>query len=186
MYFDALLLQSRCGKDEMTMNLESLANELLLDLFEYFSTFHLLRAFHDLNSRFDTLLCVQFRAYHLDFRSMSKHDFQIICQQYLPSLIDRIISLRLRDGDDDSPQQTNLFFSHGLMLRQFTNIRSLSLCHICSEETMSKMMVECEHLPALSHFKLIKCDSSFKHINVVQVFNALRSLPKLTHCHLDI
>jgi hypothetical protein len=51
---------------EMT-HLESLGNELLLDLFEFFDTIQLFRAFHGLNSRFDNLLFNHFQAYRLDF-----------------------------------------------------------------------------------------------------------------------
>jgi hypothetical protein len=114
------------------MNLESLANELLLDLFEFLSAVHLLRAFHGLNSRFDTLLLAHFGTYHLDFRSISKTDFDIVCEQHLPLIADRIVSLCLSD-DYDTPQQIDLFLSHLFTLRQLTNLRSLSLT--CFKET---------------------------------------------------
>ncbi|CAF1074930.1 unnamed protein product [Rotaria sordida] len=94
------------------MKLESLPNELLLDLFKYFSTVQLLRSFNDLNSRFNNLLFHDFRDYHLDFRSISRDNFKILCQQYLPVIIDQVSSLRLANDDDDSPQQIDLFFSH--------------------------------------------------------------------------
>ncbi|CAF1089102.1 unnamed protein product [Rotaria sordida] len=94
------------------MKLESLPNELLLDLFKYFSTVQLLRSFNDLNSRFNNLLFHDFRDCHLDFRSISRDDFKILCQQYLPVIIDQVSSLRLANDDDDSPQQIDLFFSH--------------------------------------------------------------------------
>ncbi len=49
------------------MNIESLANELLLDLFEFIGVTDLLRAFHGLNCRFDHFLFIHFRAYCFDF-----------------------------------------------------------------------------------------------------------------------
>jgi hypothetical protein len=58
------------------MNLELLANELLLDLFEYLNGIHLFRAFHGLNSRFNNLLLTYFRFYALDFQSVSKTGFE--------------------------------------------------------------------------------------------------------------
>jgi len=74
------------------MHLESLTNELLLGLVEYFHVVHLCKAFYALNSRFDQLLCIQYQHFHRDFRSISKHDFDNISPQ-LPFIIDRIISL---------------------------------------------------------------------------------------------
>jgi hypothetical protein len=42
------------------MQLESFANDLLLELLQYFDRVHLLRAFYGINSRFNTLLLKQF------------------------------------------------------------------------------------------------------------------------------
>jgi hypothetical protein len=77
------------------MKLESLANELLLEIFEFFDGIHLFRTFHNLNSRFNTLLFVHFRKYDFDFRNVSTDDFDQLCQQYLPLIIDRITMLYL-------------------------------------------------------------------------------------------
>jgi hypothetical protein len=63
-------------------------NELSLDLFEF------------LNPRFDALLFVHFPTYNVDFQSVSNRDFDIMCGQHLPSIIDRVISLRLRDENN--------------------------------------------------------------------------------------
>ena len=49
------------------MTLESFPNELLLDLFQYFSFVHLIQSFFDLNSRFNELLCKKFNKFHLGF-----------------------------------------------------------------------------------------------------------------------
>ncbi|CAF2646179.1 unnamed protein product [Rotaria sp. Silwood2] len=168
------------------MKLESLPNEILLDLFEYFSTIQLLRAFNDLNSRFNQLLFDRFRVYHLNFRSISRYDYQILFQQHLPLIIDRISSLRLSDDDDDSPQQIDLFFSHNMILRQFINLRALTLCGINSQEAMNNIIIECHDLPYLTHLKIVKCDSVFERMNAVQLFNSIWSLPRLTDCRLNI
>ncbi len=95
------------------MNLESLANELLLDLFEFLNDAHLLRAFHNLNLRFNNLLFDYFRTSgRLDFRSITKHDFNIVFEQYVPLIVDRITALRL-SNDDETPQQIDHFLSCG-------------------------------------------------------------------------
>jgi hypothetical protein len=70
--------------------LESLANELLLDIFEHLTAVNLLDAFHHLNSRFDTLLFIYFHGYNLDFRFISKQKFILFIQQTLPLIINQI------------------------------------------------------------------------------------------------
>jgi len=86
------------------MKLELLANKLLLDLFKYSNGIHLFRAFHGLNSRFNNLLLTYFRFYAFEFQSVSKTDFDIICQEHVAPLADRIMLLCLSD-DDETPQQ---------------------------------------------------------------------------------
>jgi len=92
------------------MILESLSNELFIDLFELLNAVDLLRAFHGLNTRFDSLLFKHFRTYRVDFRSISKEDFNILYRAYLPSIINRIVYLRLSD-DEDTPYQCAHFLS---------------------------------------------------------------------------
>jgi hypothetical protein len=119
------MLYSYGDENKIMTNLESLANGLLLDLFEYLSTVHLLNAFHGVNYRFTTLLTKYFCEYHLDFRFASKYDCKIICEQYLPLIINRINSLRLFDNEDNSLQQIDRFFSRDLKLYQYTRFFSV-------------------------------------------------------------
>jgi hypothetical protein len=97
--------------EKNVMNLELLPNEILLDVFDYLNGIDLLRVFYGLNSRFNFLLCNQFRSYRFPFNSISKRNFDIICQQHLPFIADRIISMNLYDYKD-TPDQINLFFSY--------------------------------------------------------------------------
>ena len=85
----------------MVLNIESLANELLLDLFEYISSVDLLHAFYGLNNRFDKLLHDHLQTHSLDFRSTSKTNFRLICQQYLPTFANSIYSIYLSDDDNE-------------------------------------------------------------------------------------
>jgi hypothetical protein len=101
------------------MTLESFPNELLLDLFQYFSFVHLIQSFFNLNSRFNELICKKINEFHLDFRRISKTNFDQICQNYVPSFIDKIVSLQLSD-DDNTPQQINYFFLE--MIFNFDNL----------------------------------------------------------------
>ncbi|CAF3657219.1 unnamed protein product [Rotaria sp. Silwood1] len=105
------------------MNLESFSNELLLDLFEYFSAVDLLRTFYNLNFRFNNLIMIHFQHFDLNFRSVSQYDFNLICCQYLPIIVNDINSLSL-SNDDDTPQQIDLFLEHGLIISQFINLKS--------------------------------------------------------------
>jgi len=167
------------------MNLESLPNEILLHLFDCLDGIDLLHAFYGLNSRFNLLLYKQFRAYRFNFYSISKGKFDIICQQHLPFITDRVISLSLCD-DSKTPEQTNLFFSYIPSLAQFTHLRFLTLPSLSSSEILMKIVNEFHHLNNLTHFEL----DYFKHEKDTKdyqlIVNNIWSLTKLTHCRLDI
>ncbi|CAF4366864.1 unnamed protein product, partial [Rotaria sp. Silwood2] len=97
----------------------------------------LLRCFFHLNSRFNNLLIIHFQSHGLDFRSISKDDFNIICRENLHLIADRLTAIRLSD-DNDTPDQIHLFLSDSLALRQFVQLKSLSLYHISSNEMIKK------------------------------------------------
>ncbi|CAF3924113.1 unnamed protein product [Rotaria sp. Silwood1] len=108
------------------MNFELLPNEIILDLFEYLSLIDLFRGFFALNFRFNKLLYQQFQKYHLDFRLISKTNFNNICQYYLSSITGQIISLHL-SNDDDTPQEIELFPYHDdYQLCQLIHLQSIS------------------------------------------------------------
>ncbi|CAF1504007.1 unnamed protein product [Adineta steineri] len=164
------------------MNFECLPNELLLDILKYLTGIDLFRVFHGLNKRFNDLLSLHFQHYGLDFQPISKQDFEIICKQYLLSMVHEITSLRLSD-DDDTPQQTTLFLSYGFTLNQFTHLQSLSLCHLRSDEIIDKILTK---LYYLTHLSLSECYCPHDQKNVANIINTIWSLPRLTHCWLDI
>ncbi len=113
------------------MKLELLPNELFFDLFEYFQILHIFQIFFQLNLRFHTLVLQYCRKCHLDFQSISKTDFDLICTTYLPSFADRIQSLHLSDNDQ-TPEQINLFLSYGFQLDHFLHLQTLTLSHLHS------------------------------------------------------
>ena len=121
----------------------------------------------------------------LDCRSMSKNQLDFVCQQYLPSIIDHVIVLLLSDNDE-TPQQINRFFSHDLKLDQFIHLRSLTFYHLSSDELMTNIMMTWGNLPCLTHIKFSQCYFSYRENDVLNMMNSIWSLPKLTHCHLDI
>ncbi|CAF2805783.1 unnamed protein product [Rotaria sp. Silwood2] len=167
------------------MNLESFSNELLLDLFEYLSAVNLIRAFYNLNFRINNLILIHFQCYDLNFRSISQSDFNFICRQYLPNIVDCIYSLTL-SNDDDTPQQIDLFLEHGLTISQFINLKSLSLCDLCSNEIMNKFMLEWKYLINLTYLTLAGCYLQFNKINSQQLIDSIWNIPKLIYCYLNI
>ncbi|CAF4218428.1 unnamed protein product, partial [Adineta steineri] len=167
------------------MKLELLPNELLLNLFEYLTIFHVFQAFDNINIRFRTLILIYCQKIHLDFQSISKTNFDIICKKYLPLFNHQILSLRLSD-DDNTPQQISLFLSYGLRLEQFTHLQTISLSHIHSSSILNKLLTDCLYLPSLTHFTLTNCHISIDQISTDHLYNQIWSLPKLTYCYVDI
>ncbi|CAF1062572.1 unnamed protein product [Rotaria sp. Silwood1] len=167
------------------MNFERLVNKLLLDIFEYFKSIHLLQAFSNLNSRFNNLLIIHFRTHTLDLRSISKHEFDTLCQQNLPWIANHIIRLRLSD-DDDTPNQINLFLSQSLTFRQFVQLKKLSLYHISSYGIIKKVLFQIRYLRHLTHFDLINCHLKFHRKILHDILNRIWLLLELNHVHLDL
>jgi len=174
----------------MTMNktiLESLANELFIDLFEFFNAVDLLRTFHGLNTRFNSLLLIHFRAYRVDFRSICKEDFNIFYRTYFPSIINRIIYLRLSD-DEDTPHQCAHFLSADFMLSRFDNLRSLTFNCCSSDPKIDQFFFsDFYRLRHLTHLKFVNCRFLHREKDDFQgVIDQIWSLPKLTHCYWDV
>ena len=167
------------------MDLESLANELLLDLFEYFSSVDLLEAFYDLNTRVNTLIHFHFQTHSLNFQSTSKYHFDLICQKYLPSVTDQILSLRLSD-DNDTPEQIDLFFSYGLSFQRFSNLQSLSIYRIYSLNSLQRIIDELPYLPHLIRLKITRHTIVYNEIYDIGIIESIGRLPNLISCHLDI
>ncbi|CAF1684293.1 unnamed protein product [Rotaria sp. Silwood1] len=167
------------------MNLELLPNEIFLDIFDYFDGTDLLRAFYGLNSHLNYLLYKQFRWYRFKFRSVSKRNFDMICQQYFPFITDRVISLHLFNSDD-TPEQLNLFSSYIPSFSQFTHLQLLELFNIDSYKRLLKVLNECRHLNNLTHLKLHSCSFGNDQVDFQSIVNHIWSLPKLTNCYFGI
>ncbi|CAF3882815.1 unnamed protein product [Rotaria sp. Silwood1] len=132
-----------------------------------------------------TILIAHIQTHIFDFQWVFKHDFDLIRQQYLPLIIDRIIALHLAN-DDATPCQIDLFLSDDYTLQRFINLQSLSFYNICSNKLLTKIIFQCRHLPHLIRLQFIKCffDQCSKiHYDFI---NDIWTLPKLTHCILDI
>ncbi|CAF1356910.1 unnamed protein product [Adineta ricciae] len=148
------------------MNLESLANELLLDLFDYFNSIELFRSFSELNIRFNNLLFQHYRSHHIDLRSITKQDFDEICRKYLPEMTDRVISLHLSD-DDETPYQLTSFLSYNLKIPDFHRLKRLSLIHIRSMNIMNDLLRQLKFLPDLKHLEIIDCNFRLSYFHII-------------------
>ncbi|CAF2897020.1 unnamed protein product [Rotaria sp. Silwood2] len=163
--------------------LQSLANELLLDLFEYFDTANLLQAFNGLNSRFNELLYFHFRFHQLDLKSVSKEIFDSISEKLLPLIINQIISLRL--SSDETPGLPELLLSRDFTLNRFICLQYLSLYNINRLDTLYKIINQCRSLSHLTHLNIIKHDDEERQENIADLLNNIWSLPTLTYCNLN-
>jgi hypothetical protein len=166
------------------MLFEALANEVLFDVFEYLNITQLFRAFKYLNSCFDKLLFIYLQnSPHFDFRSVSKRDFNYICQHHLPSITDQLHSL-IFSNDDETPHQIELFFSNNLTFRQFIYLQSLSFHHIHSQTIIQDITIDLLDLINLTHLDFIDCDLSGLYGNGFHFIDNIWKLPKLIHLQL--
>ena len=164
------------------MTMELLANEILMDIFEYLSLNDLFRAFDHLNSRFSVLISsfIQYPS-QVNFQCMLKNEFDRICREYLPLMTNRIVSLSLYNADQ-TPEQINDFFNHGFTLQQFISLKSLSFDHLTSIEITGGW----NGLLHLTHLKLTHCYFDNNENEILQWMNSIWALPRLTHCHLGV
>jgi hypothetical protein len=165
------------------MQFESLANELLLDIFEFFDAGFLIQAFIGLNSRFNQLLYYHFRFHQLSLQSLSKETSIHIFDKHLPLIIDQVISLRL--SNDETPDLPECLLSHGFTLNRFIRLQSLSLYNIHYVDTLQKIIHQCRSLPSLTHLNIIKSDDRGKQDNIFDLLNTIWSFSKLIHCNLN-
>ena len=123
----SVILSVKCNADKT--NLERLADDVLYEVFEYLGGISTLRPFSLLNSRFDVLLIIHFRNHPLDFYGSSKYDFDLVCREKLPSMVEHITALRLSDGDGTT-HQIDPFLSRGWNLSRFVHLRSMSIANV--------------------------------------------------------
>jgi hypothetical protein len=165
----------------MTMKLESLTNEVILDLFDHLSIGQMIRSFRALNSRFNQLTFIYPQTTRrLDLRFMSLSDSNIFFQSELSRIVNQINSITV-SNDDETPLQIEFFRSDNFRFRQFINLQSLSLYHIHSQKVMMEIALEWDYLPHLTEINLTDCCfSPYDH-----VFNKIWNMPKLIQCKLS-
>lgn len=163
------------------MSLESLANELLLDIFRYLNTVDLVHSFHRLNHYFDQLLSLHFQIYPFDLRSISKKNFDSLCLHHLPFLTDQLTSIHL-SNEEETPNQPQLFLSSVFHFHRFLHLQSLSLYHIHSIQLINEILT---NTPLLIYLNLRTCHFDGDHQQTEICFNQIWSLTRLQICHLN-
>jgi hypothetical protein len=170
----------------MGMKLESLANELFLDIFEYMSTVQVFSSFRSLNSRFDQLIFTYFQITRdVDLRLMSLNDSKFFCQSYLSQIVSQIISLTI-STNDDTPFQMDFFPCNGFRFRQFVNLQSLSLHHVHSYKNLAEIKLELDYLPHLTHIKLVDCQLRSGRFHSIDMIDKIWSMPKMIRCDMTL
>ena len=167
------------------MRLESLPNEILLDLFCYFNGIDLLRAFHSLNTRFNLLLYKQFRSYLFQLNFVSKRDFDMMCQQHLPWIIGQVIVLQLSDYKE-TPEQITLFLSYISSFKLFIHLQSLTISYLQLYQKLLKLLDECQNVPNLTRLCFYSCYIQDSLADSKLIIDKIWSLSKLTYCHIDV
>ncbi|CAF2747050.1 unnamed protein product [Rotaria sp. Silwood2] len=163
------------------MYLEVLSNEILLDLFAYLNGTDLFHGFYGINSRFNFLLYKQFRYYRFDFESVSKRTFDLINQQHLPLIADRVIALRL--SNYETIGQCDLFVSYIPSFRQLTCLRLLTIQKLRSYKVFIELLNKCHELDSLTCLNINHCHFSTEQANFSLIIDKIWHLPKLTDCH---
>ena len=164
------------------MSLELLPNEILLDTFSYFTGVELLRTFYALNSRLNSVLHEQFYVSSFKFDSISKHDFDIICQQHLLQIAKYMTVLQLSDHEQ-TPTAIQLFLSSIQSFHMFKQLKSLSFSHLRSYESFSIIIDRCFHLDKLTDLKFDSC--YFDEMNLIDfqsIIDRIWCLANLRHC----
>ncbi|CAM4973223.1 unnamed protein product [Rotaria socialis] len=104
--------------------LDELPIEILHILFSYFLAHEIFYSFLNINSYLDAAI-VSYPNYQLNFQSISKYYFDLVCQHISPK---RVIAITLSD-DNDTCGQSDIFLSR-FQIDQFVKLRSLTLIRI--------------------------------------------------------
>ena len=167
------------------MSFEKLPNEIVLNVFSYFTGADLLRIFYGLNDRLNRVLHEQFEQCSFQFNTLSKRDFNRICLEYFPQMSDCIPHLYL-SNHEETPTEIEEFLRFNPSFSPLTQLQFLSLIELRSYSTLMLILGRCHELINLTHLNLINGFFSEDHIDFQTMINQIWSLPQLLHCTLGI
>ena len=131
--------------------LETLPNELFIEILSYLTTIDAVIAFSNLNYRFQCLVSDYCQSF--DFTSISKTKFDLIFQYHNTN---RWYSLKLSD-DTNTPGQVKYFFEKYFHIDSFSQLQSLSIVKIKHFNQYPLL----SQLPFLTKFVSLKIESIF-------------------------
>ena len=132
----------------MATNFESMSNDLLMDLFEYYDLYTLFISFSSLNSRIDHLL--HHCQVHVDLDLVQPTDFI----RFLAHILPQVNTKNIRSLHASKPHQIKVLAADQ-SLDYFNQLRSLDLKHISSNLLQSMVS-----RISFSHLQRLKLDIS--------------------------
>lgn len=167
------------------MRFEGLANEILLEIFEYLDVITLFRSFLQLNDRFNRIIFNEHRRLFLNFNSIKKCDFDEFCEENLSLIINQITSLHL-SNDIETPNLPQILFENGYPIHRFSGLCSLSMDFIQSFQFINEITLQTRELRHLTYLNIKFNNDSYTEENFDNLVDTLWSLPSLIVCHLDM
>ncbi|CAF0936102.1 unnamed protein product [Adineta steineri] len=142
--------------------------ELIYQLLNYFSAHEIFHTFTNISSYIDNVL-LDYSNYRLNFKSITKKEFDLVCQRITPS---HVISLTLCDNEN-TPGQIELFLSR-FQLNQFTRLCSLTLIDIGPDywESIVTNLNDLKNLRSFFCYSMSKTDtwiSKISYDNIIQL-----------------
>ena len=149
------------------MRFEGLANEILLEIFEYLDVITLFRSFLQLNDRFNRIIFDEHRRLFLNFNSIKKCDFDEFCEENLSLIINQITSLHL-SNDIETPNLPQILFENGYPIHRFSGLCSLSMDFILSFQFINEITLQTRELRHLTYLNIkFDNDSIQKRISII-------------------
>ena len=152
--------------------------ELIVETSDYLDGCQLYRAFYGLNRRLDRILNEQCHRLHVDLHGLSKREYDICTQAFLPNIVDRLVSLVVGGAHSSTPGQLRLFFS--IFGKVLPRVHSLNLI----DGNQSDLDVVLPFLPSL---RSLKCPRLIDDARLDLSFpSSLEQLDVSSSIHIDL
>jgi hypothetical protein len=172
--------------------LDRLPVELIHHILNYFAAHEVFYTFKNVSSYLDAIL-VAYSSYQINFQSITKTNFDLVCQHITPN---QVIGLIL-SNDQNTPGLVECFLSR-FQINQFSRLQSLRLIDIGPDfwENIITKLIELKNLSSFSFINSTRNDpwiSNLSGIDITQLdrnlFDSyslvLPQLHRLRLCHGD-
>ena len=154
------------------MDLETLPDEILLDICRYLSSTEVLYSFYNLNHRLNRTISIYFQ--HVILRQTSLIQFNSICSTILPNIGSKIVSLSVNANWTDLLAKQFYFYFGFQMKKIFPNLEHLILVAFSGNE-LNDYLQSISDLPSLTKLTVIdryNVTEEFKHILFEKILSA--------------